>query len=167
MRKKILSLLGAGLLLAGTLQAQTIVDSVKLYNFPVREGVVHLYEPKSVYYSFNSMSIMNVMSAFDSVFHFEEGQVIDVRQVGEVFAVCIENKKNEIVVYSNLRSTSIRKGDSVKRGSFLGRLDRDFDNGCHEVDLMIFQKGEVIPFKRVLEYTRRHISTAPPSAQTL
>lgn len=167
MRLKFLLVLLVTLMAAVAVQAQKIVDSVKLYSFPVREGVVHLYEPKSVHYSFNNMSIMNVMSAYDSVFHFEEGTVTDVRQVGEVFVVCVENKKQEVVVYSNLLSTSIQKGDRVKRGSFLGRLDRDFDNACHEVDMIIFQKGEVISFKRVLEYTRRHISTAPPATQTL
>lgn len=147
--------------------AQKIVDSVKVYNFPVREGVVHFYEPRSVHYSFNSMPIMNVMSAYDSVFHFEPGVVTDVRKVGEVYAVCIENKKKDIVVYSNLLSTSFKKGDKVKRGSFLGRLDRDYDDACHEVDILIFQKGEVIPFNRILDYLRRNISTAPPASQTL
>lgn len=152
---------------ASQLQAQKVVDSLKVYNYPVREGVIHIYEPKTVYASFNAMPIMNVMSAYDSVFHFEEGVVTDVRKVGDVYAVCIENKKSEIVVYSNIRETSLEKGIKLKRGTYLGLLDRDFEDEWHEVDLMIFQKGKEIPYNKLINYMRSHISTAPPASHTL
>lgn len=152
---------------AGNLQAQKVVDSVKVYNYPVREGVVHIYEPKTVYASFNAMPIMNVMTAYDSVFHFEDGLVTDVRKVGNVYAICVENKKQEIVVYSNIRTTTLEKGEKIKRGDYLGLLDRDYDDEWHEVDLMIFQKGKEISHQKIIDYMRRHISSAPPVGHTL
>ena len=153
--------------LAQSAFSQKIVDSLKVYEFPVREGVVHIYEAKSVYASYNAMPIMNVMTAYDSVFHFEDGAVTDVRKVGSVYAVCIQNKKSEIVVYSNIAETHLKKGDNLKRGKFVGTLAHDFDGDWHEVDVMIFQKGKEIPYKKIMDYMQRYISSDPPRGQTL
>jgi|GEM_PF-2076338 len=165
--KKACILLMAGLLAASAVFSQKIVDSVKVYGYPVREGVIYQYEPRSVYASFNSMPIMNVMSRYDSVFHFEEGTISEIRQIDDVYAVFLENKKKDIVVYSNLKSVNVKKGDKVKRGQCLGVLDKDYDNELNQVDLLIFQKGKEIPYKKIMDYMRRNISSAPQTGYTL
>lgn len=165
--KKACVLVISCLLAVSTVFSQKIVDSVKVYGYPVREGVIYQYEPKSVYASFNAMPIMNVLTRCDSVFHFEEGRIAEISQIDGVYAVSLENKKKEIVVYSNLKEVSVKKGQTVKRGQCLGVLDKDYDDDLNQVDLLIFQKGKEIPYKKIMEYMRRNISSKPQVGYTL
>jgi hypothetical protein len=168
MAKRISTILGLFILLCSTaVRAQHIIDSVKIYDFPVREGVIYQYEPKTVYASFNAMPIISVVTKYDSLFHFEDGVITDIRKIDNFWAVSLENKKQEIVVYSNLQSTALKVGDQVKRGMYLGKMEKDYEDAMNQVDVLIFQKGKEIPYKKIMDYMRRYISSQAPKAYSL
>ena len=168
MAKKNLFIFLAFILISGTaVQAQHIVDSVKIYDFPVKEGVIYQYEAKTVYASFNAMPIISVMTKYDSLFHFEDGIITDIRKIDNFWAISMENKKQEIVVYSNLQSTAVKVGEHVTRGMYIGKMDKDYEDEMNQVDVLIFQKGKEIPYKKIMDYMRRYISSKPPKSYTL
>jgi hypothetical protein len=167
MLKKSVLLLACSLAFFSAVFSQKIIDSVKVYEFPVKEGVIYQYEAKSVYGSFNAMPIITVSTKYDTVYHFEEGTITDVRKIDDFWAVCLENKKQEIVVYSNLKSAAVKAGDKVMRGGYIGVLDKDYANELNQVDVLIFQKGKEIPYKKIMDYMRRIISSSPPKSYTL
>ncbi len=147
--------------------SQKIVDSVKIYEFPVKEGVIYQYEAKTVYASFNAMPIITVSTRYDSVYHFEEGTITDVRRIDNFWAVCLENNKHEMVVYSNLKTPTVHIGEKLRRGDCIGAIDKDYADEMNQVDVLIFQKGKEIPYKKIMDYMRRNISCSAPKSYTL
>src|SRR5699024_3260475 len=108
--------------LSTAVSAQNVLDSIKLYDYPVREGVIYKYERNSNFISncANSLSIVSVVTPSDSVFHFEGGTVSGVYPVDDFYVVSVMNAKSESVTYSNLKQVNVKKGDNVLRGMCVG-----------------------------------------------
>jgi hypothetical protein len=137
---------------------QKIIDSVKVYFFPVKEGIIYEYKPSSYWMHIEQGT--SVITKYDSVFHFEEGNISVIRNYGDGYAVIIKNEKDEFICYSNLKSVSIHKGDFVKRNTYLGLAGISEDESQKQVDLIIFKKTKKLSFKREVEYIRCNISSA-------
>jgi hypothetical protein len=155
-------LLNLFLLISGVASAQNILDSIQLNEFPVRKGVIYKYEYKSntaqVYAS--TLSIVGVVTEEDSVFHFEEGKVATVFTIDDLSTVIIRNTKNELITYSNLRTSNLKKGDEVGRGDFIGTTGNAYDPTIDrkQVDILVLQKNKRIPYVKTIQYIRYNMS---------
>jgi murein hydrolase activator len=65
-----------------------------------------------------------------------EGEVVGVYNMGDGMAVTLRHGKY-FTTYSNLSSTTVRKGDNVSTGQSLGRAGRDDDNGGGQIDFIL------------------------------
>ena len=159
MRTVLLSILLLG---ASCASAQNILDSIRLYNYPVREGVIYKYDKKCSFIQgcANALSIVSVVTKEDSVFHFEEGKVAGVFAVDDAYAITIMNEKNLFITYSNLKSAEVKKGDPVLRGTYLGQTAYTQDDPVEQrqVDILVLQKTKKLPYKKTVEYIRYNMS---------
>ena len=91
--------------------AQNVLDSIQLYEYPVRQGVIYKYEYdcNSTTICAPSLSIVSVVTPNDSVFHFEEGRVAGIFTLDDFHTVTIRNSRDEFITYSNLQSITVRK----------------------------------------------------------
>jgi len=137
---------------------QKIIDSVKAYGFPVKEGIIYEYKPSSYWMHYEQG--ISVITKYDSVFHFEEGNISAIHFYGDGYAIIIKNSKDEFICYSNLESVSVHKGDSIKRNTYLGLANVSEDGNERQVDLMIFKKTKKLSFRKEVEYIRCNISSA-------
>ncbi len=152
-------LLLAFLFAASAISAQNILDSIQLYEYPVKEGVIYKYEKNKdvcTQACANSLSIVSVMTQEDSVFHFEEGSVAGVFAVDNVYAVTIQNAKNEFITYSNLEEVTVKKGDRVIRGMCIGTTaeSNDLDFEVKQLDILVLRKIKQLPYRQALEYIK-------------
>jgi hypothetical protein len=163
MRTLILTLLIA---IGGTASAQNILDSVKVYDYPVREGVIYKYEHNTSFVQTcaNSLCIVSVVTPSDSVFHFENGKVTGIFKLDDRYTVSIANAKGEQITYSNLEQLNVEKGDVVTRGMLLGTTAQsaDVDPSLNQVDILILKKIKPLPYYKTIEYIRSRISTYHP-----
>lgn len=140
--------------------AQNIFDSIQLYDYPVREGVIYKYENKNkivcTQACANALSIVSVVTQSDSVFHFEEGKVAGIFTIDDVYAVTIQNIHNEFITYSNLESITVKKGDKITRGMCVGTTaqSHDLDFGVNQVDILILRKVKQLPYRKTIEYIK-------------
>jgi len=74
-----------------------------------------------------------VGSTVKSVF---DGDVVGVYNLGDGMAITIRHGKY-FTTYSNLSSTSVKKGDAVKTGQALGRAGRDEESGGGQIDFIL------------------------------
>jgi hypothetical protein len=144
--------------------AQNALDSIQLYGYPVRQGVIYKYEPKSNMEQAcaKSLSIVSVVTPSDSVFHFAEGKVSGIFPVDDYYAIIVANDKGESVTYSNLKNVTLKKGDHVKRGMCLGttgQCDSLSTSGLNQVDILILNKTKKVPYQKSVEYIRKNMST--------
>jgi hypothetical protein len=151
--------------------AQNILDSIKVYEYPVKKGVIYKYEQKSSpeQVCANSLSIVSVVTHNDSVYHFEEGKVVSIFTIDDSYSIIIKNKKNEFITYSNLQMVSLKKGDFVKRGMCVGTTSECNDEslGLNQVDILILRNIKQLPYRKSLEYIRYQMSARKPLAYTL
>lgn len=143
--------------------SQNVLDSIQLYNYPVREGVIYKYESKGNMEQTcaNALSIVSVITHNDSVFHFEEGSVAGVFKVDDLHAIVIRNAKNEFITYSNLQAVNLKKGDKVTRSTCVGTTARAEDEiGKNQVDILILQKIKQLPYRKTLDYIKYNMSGA-------
>ncbi len=147
---------------SGAVSAQNVLDSIQLTEFPVRKGVIYKYEYKSntapVYAS--TLSIVGVVTEEDSVFHFEDGKVAAVFAIEDMYSVVISNKKAELITYSNLSSTGLKKGDEISRGDCIGTTADAYDETSErkQVDILVLQKNKRIPYVQTVRYIRYNMS---------
>ena len=165
MRTVFLSLLLMG---SAVLSAQNVLDSIQLYEYPVKQGVIYKYE-----YDCNSsticapsLSIVSVVTPNDSVFHFEDGKVAGVFTLDGFYTVTIRNAKEEFITYSNLKSSSLKKGDLVIKGSYLGtaaQSDEAYTEDRKQVDILILRKIKQLSYRKAIEYIRYNMSSGGKS----
>lgn len=74
-----------------------------------------------------------VGSTVKSVF---DGDVVGVYNLGDGMAITIRHGKY-FTTYSNLSSTTVKKGDAVKTGSPIGRAGRDEESGSGQIDFIL------------------------------
>lgn len=65
-----------------------------------------------------------------------DGAVVGVYNLGDGMAVTIRHGKY-FTTYSNLSSTTVKKGDAVKTGSPIGRAGRDEESGSGQIDFIL------------------------------
>jgi hypothetical protein len=158
---------------SSVVSAQNILDSIKVYEYPVKKGVIYKYEQKSspAQVCANSLSIVSVVTKNDSVYHFEEGNVVRIFPVDDSYCVVIKNKKNEFITYSNLDVVSLKKGDHVKRGMCVGTMaecsDETLAMDLNQVDILILRSIKQLPYRKSIEYIRSNISARKPFSYTL
>jgi hypothetical protein len=168
MRTLILTLMT---LITSAISAQNILDSIQLYDYPVKDGVIYRYDTKcfSAQQCAPSLSIISVLTNNDSVFHFEEGKVAGVFTVDDYYAITIENGKNEYITYSNLGDVSLRKGDRVIKGMCIGTSGDNNDTESREkqVDILVLRQVKRLPYSKAVAYIRSKSSLKKNSYPTL
>ncbi len=150
--------------------AQNILDSIELYEYPVRQGVIYKYENKNnpAHACASSLSIVSVVTHNDSVFHFENGKVAGVFTIDNMYTIIIKNAKEEFITYSNLQAVALKKGDNVNRGMYLGiTAESDVQEGLNQVDILVLQKVKRMPYRKTIDYIRRNMSEGKPAYYTL
>ena len=74
-----------------------------------------------------------------------DGEVVGVYNIGDGMVVTVRHGKY-FTTYSNLASTSVRKGDNVKTGQALGKAGRDEEGSGGQIDfLLMVEKNNVNP----------------------
>jgi hypothetical protein len=153
---KIILLFGLFQIIQTTLFAQKIIDSIKICEYPVKEGTVYEFADsgRSLHGWDQSVSIL---TKHDSVFHIGQGEVIGIHLYRDGCAIVIRNDKDEYVSYGNLKLTNLCKGDPVEKGTFLGLAGKNEEGNYQQVDFMLFKKSNRLSFKKEVEYIRCHI----------
>ena len=143
--------------------AQNVLDSIQLYEYPVRQGVIYKYEYdcNSTTICAPSLSIVSVVTPNDSVFHFEEGRVAGIFTLDDFHTVTIRNSRDEFITYSNLQSITVRKGDLVTRGMCLGTAapcEEAYTAEMNQVDILILRKIKQLSYRKTIDYIRFNMS---------
>ena len=149
-----------------SISAQNVLDSIQVFDYPVRQGTIYKYEYdcNSTTICGPSLSIVSVVTTNDSVFHFEDGTVAGVFTLDDFHTVTIKNAKDEFITYSNLQHVSLKKGDVVNRGMLLGtaaRSDEGLAAELNQVDILILRKVKQLPYRKAVEYIRFNMSGPP------
>lgn len=147
----------------GALSAQQVLDSIEVHEFPVRQGMIYKYEYdcNSSAFCAPSLSIVSVVTHTDSVFHFEEGEVAGTFTLDDFHTVTIRNERNEFITYSNLQTLTVKKGDPVARGMYLGTAalsTDDFSSHYRQVDILILRSLQQLSYRKAVEYIRSKMS---------
>jgi hypothetical protein len=155
-----------------TLFAQKVVDSVILNRFPVKQGVIYLYEGPWKYLGAGDQQVTPILTQYDSVFHIENGEVVTVCRYTITddsfgYAVIIRNNRDEYICYSNLESASVRKGERVGRGTLIGFAAKKEDKNCREVDFILLKNVNKLSFAKEMEYLRSAASCEITEGYTL
>ena len=150
------------LTLTAAANAQNIIDSIQLYDYPVKEGVIYKYEKKGICaqnYA-TTLSIVSVYTDNDSVFHFEEGKVAGVFSLDDFHGITIQNSRNEFITYSNLHSVNLKKGDVVAVGTCIGTTAQGDSPDINQVDILVLQKAKRLSYRKSIEYILSKSRTA-------
>lgn len=108
-------------IITNELFSQKIIDSIIINNHPVLKGVIYQYDYSSVFRNLCGEGTgVSILTENDSVFHHEKGNVVGIHFYMDVFAIVIRNEKNEFFSYSNLKASTVCKGEIVQKGTFLG-----------------------------------------------
>ena len=150
--------------------AQNVLDSIQLYEYPVRQGIIYKYEYdcNSTTICAPSLSIVSVVTHNDSVFHFEEGTVAGVFTLDDFHTITVRNSRDEFITYSNLRYVTLKKGDPVSKGMFLGTAgasDETYDTALNQVDILILRKVKQLSYRKAVEYIRYNMSAPGKSSR--
>ncbi len=144
-----------GCLLSGFfVTAQSVIDSVKVFSFPVRNGVIYQYDRKSTVVCYSPTPVVTIMTHDDSVFYFTNAKVAGVFRIDSSYAVIFKNEMNEYVTYSNLRTINVKKGDMVRWNQFIGFIQRDAyeETIINSLDIIILQGVKEIGSVKTQEF---------------
>lgn len=121
--------------------AQSVIDSARVFSFPVRNGVIYQYDRKGTGICYSPTAVVTIMTHDDSVFYFKNAKVTGVFRIDSSYVVVFRNEMNEYVTYSNLRTVNVKKGDWVRWNQFIGFVQRDaYDETIiNSLDIIIFQ----------------------------
>ena len=140
--------------------AQRITDSIAVCNLPVRSGNIYVYDLKSLPRCIGPVVEENVsiLTKCDSVFHFGEGKIVAINNYGgdgePQYMIVIGNEKKEYFAYGNLKSSALKKGDVVRRGTLIGFADNSDDGEGRQIDLIFIKNGKELPFKKTIDFIR-------------
>src|SRR5438552_11783044 len=127
---------------------QNIIDSVKIYNFPLKEGIIYMHQN---FFSCEPVGI-SICSPLDSVFHFENGIVVAVFDMGDSKAAVVKNGKNEYFTYGNLKTVLVKKGNFIKRGDCIGIILKDDFGIMNNLDFIIMHGIKNLSTEKMLDY---------------
>ena len=147
--------------IGSAVSAQNILDSIQLYEYPVRQGVIYKYQQKTnpTQTCATSLSIVSVVTDSDSVFHFENGKVTSVFPVDDFYGIIVANERGESITYSNLKKVNVKKGDAVMRGMCIGTTAECEDFDANQLDILILRNIKALPYYKTVEYIRSKMST--------
>lgn len=152
--------------------AQSAIDSIRVYEYPVRQGVIYKYDPRENFSQAcaSNLCIVSVVTPADSVFHFEAGEVSSVFTVGNNYGIVVINPKGESITYSNLKDVRLKKGDHVKRGMLVGTTAQgdSLSAGLKLLDILILRNIKALPYNKTVQYIKSNMSTGrKPTYSTL
>jgi septal ring factor EnvC (AmiA/AmiB activator) len=108
--------------------------------WPVDNGVVTIhfgpYKIDNTLLSGDNPGITITTPVGTTVKSVFDGDVVGVYNMGDGMAITIRHGKY-FTTYSNLSSTSVKKGDPVKTGQAIGRAGRDEDSGSGQIDFIL------------------------------
>ena len=143
------------LLLSATyLSGQKVIDSVKIYNLPVREGIVYKYDFGHYFgCTLGVDNIVTIITNTDSVFHIESGQVLAIFVIENFSVVVIRNAKGEYITYSNLKTVNCKKDEWVYRNTYIGNLMKSDFSAMNSLDVLIINSSNKIFYSsKIIEY---------------
>jgi hypothetical protein len=137
-----------------------------VHDFPVKEGKIYCYEKR--YWGCETGSdIISIYSFSDSVFHFGDGSVVSTFNLGDCYAVVIRNSNDEFIVYSNLKTVFVKKGDRIKKSDCIGTILKEDFEERYSLDFLILKGTKSFSSKKLLEYIKCNISAEPVNHYTL
>lgn len=139
--------------------AQYIIDSAKTYNYPVKEGVIYNYDFNRGQGCISPLSIVSVITLCDSALYFQDGDVVGVFRIDDIFSVVIRSANDEYITYSNLHSTYLKKGMRISRGDFIGTIAISDDEVKNSLDIIIMKKTKDLGYDKCFEYIKNKISS--------
>lgn len=142
--------------------AQKIVDSFRICNLPVRQGIVYKYGLDSVRKCiWRPDESVSIVTKCDSVFNFSEGKVAAIHNfsgdsIGD-YSILIRGNDQIYICFNNLKYVSVKNGEMVSKGSWLGFMADGDDDARMKIDIFILRSGNKsnpVSFKEILEYFR-------------
>ena len=112
------------------------------YEFRTKRDCWNIYEGSNPSKSTNVHSEKPI-----SVISISEGKVYSIIFTGNLLSILVRKRDNEFYVYSYLNSTNFKKGDEVKIGDEIGKINKksEFsDYGDYILDFQYWQKTEPI-----------------------
>ena len=112
------------------------------YEFRTKRDCWNIYEGSNPSKSTNVHSEKPI-----SVISISEGKVYSIIFTGNLLSILVRKRDNEFYVYSYLNSTNFKKGDEVKIGDEIGKINKksEFsDYGVYILDFQYWQKTEPI-----------------------
>jgi hypothetical protein len=97
---------------------------------PVRDGKIYQIQHKGVGYCLRTeIDGIEISSKTDSVFSVIDGTIRAVFGIdGDTVVMVMNNKASLFFTFFSIRNVSIKKGDGIKKGDFIGLLKPDDDN---------------------------------------
>ena len=149
-----------------TLFAQKIIDSIRVCEYPVREGIIYLTE-QGTKIGCGEPGVA-ILTNSDSVFCAGNGLIIGIHSYGDGCAIIIRTEKDDYVSYSNLKTSGLCRGDVVQKGTFLGFAGISDDDRCRQVNVMMLHKNaKYFSIKKLLERFRCNASCEEPKGYIL
>jgi hypothetical protein len=149
-----------------TLFAQKIIDSIRVCQYPVREGIVYLAEQDTKIRC--GEPVVAILTNSDSVFCAVNGLIVGSHSYGDGSAIIIRAEKDGYVSYSNLKTSGLCRGDVVHKGTFLGFAGISDDDRCRQVNVMILDKdAKYLSIKKLLDRIRCNASCEEPGGYIL
>ncbi len=93
-----------------------------------------------------------ITSKNDSCFVTEDGIVTSTFNLGQEYATLIKTTGKLFVTYSHLSKVAIKRGDKVKKGSFIGLLGKQDEDNFELLYMLVDEKGYPLTREKHLEY---------------
>ena len=130
-------------------------DSASLIQYPVKNGMAYIIDYSGIGCSFGPYSGVYIEADTDSVFHARSGKVLNVFSLGnEEKVVMIEELPGEYFIYSDIRFTKLKKGDSLQKGDFIGLMNTDGNFRCYKMDVLLMKRKKYVSSENALELLR-------------
>jgi murein DD-endopeptidase MepM/ murein hydrolase activator NlpD len=107
-----MKLLFLSLIIAASSNIYSQERSISTKEFPVRNGIVTTDAGEGVF----------ITSSNDSCFASEDGLITAKFKLPGEEAILVKKSSGTYVTYSNLGSTSVSRGDVIRKGTFIGLL---------------------------------------------
>jgi hypothetical protein len=139
-----------------SLFAQKIIDSIRVCEYPVREGIIYLIEQGTALRC--GEPGVAILTNSDSVFCEGNGLIIGIHSYNDGCAITIRTEKDDYVSYSNLKTSGLGRGDVVQKGTFLGLAGISDDARCRQINVMILDKKAKYTFL-LKNYSNEYVVT--------
>lgn len=118
---------------------------------PVEKGSI-APAPKLTSRLVNTMDGLLITSKSDSCFATEDGVVTSTFNMGGEYATLIKTPGKLFVTYSHLSKVAIKRGDKIKKGSFIGLLGKQDEDNFELLYMLVGEKGHPLTREKHLAY---------------